>query len=151
MKLAKKLIANQKLFYGTFLVVAILAGFGVSYLASGGGSKNAVIQPKNCKDTCVSLLIDRASPDTLAVAVGSYVTFNSADGKSHELTLGDDKGSSLHAHSNPGSFDSGVFKSDESWRVQFKEEGTYKFTDKLNPRTNIIVLVYTAGKDYKIY
>lgn len=147
----RKVISNQRFFYSGIVVVALLIGFGVSFLLSNDSqNNNTTTQLPACSDTCVNLLGDTASPDTLAVTVGSYVSFNSADGKSHRLTLGGGTTSHGSAHSNPGSYDSGEFKSDESWRVQFKEEGTYRFSDKFNPKLDIIVVVYTEGKDYKI-
>lgn len=142
----RKLLSNQKVFIVGTVVLAGMIGFGAMYVVANN-RQSATVAPTNCEGVCVNLLGDKASPNTLAVIKGSYVTFNSADGKSHELTLGDP---ASHGHSNAGSFESGVFKSDESFKVQFKEEGTYKFTDKMNPGTTIIVVVYTEGKDYKI-
>lgn len=150
MKQTRKVIPSQRIFYSGIVVVALLIGFGVSFFVSNNSRNNTTTQLPACSGTCVNLLGDKASPDTLAVTVGSYVSFNSADGKSHRLTLGGGTTSHGGAHSNPGTFDSGEFKSDESWRVQFKEEGTYRFSDKYNPKLDIIVVVYTEGKDYKI-
>lgn len=146
MKALKKRPINQNLLLVVAVIAAVLIGFGATYFFAKA-NKDTGVRQVSCTDTCVNLLGDKASPNTLAVTVGSYVSFNSADGKSHDLTLGDP---STHGHSNPGSFESGEFKSDESFRVQFKEEGTYTFTDKLNPKTTIVVVVYTEGKEYKV-
>lgn len=142
----KKLRSNQTVVLVALVLVAGIVGFGATYLLASR-NKNEVASQVNCTGTCVNLLGSKASPDTLAVTVGSYVTFNSADGQSHELTLGDP---SKHGHADAGSFESGVFKSDESFKVQFKQEGTYRFTDKLHQETTIIIVVYTEGKEYKI-
>lgn len=142
----KQLFAKQNLLLAGAVLVAVGVGFGGVY-ALTGNRQDKIRTNVNCSGICVDLLGDKASPDTLAIKSGSYVTFNSADGESHELTLGDP---STHGHSDPGSFESGVFKADESFKVQFKQDGTYRFTDKLHPKTNIIVVVYTEGKDYKV-
>ncbi len=149
MNLYKKFVASQTLVFVAVVGLAGAVGFGVSYLVANKKSSSSVRVP-TCTETCVNLLADKASPDTLAVTTGTYVTFNSADGKSHRLTLGGGTTSHGSEHSDPGSFDSGEFKSDESWRVQFKEEGTYNFKDAMNPKTDIIVVVYTEGKEYKV-
>ena len=151
MKYLRKLARNQWVVMAAILILASGVGFTASFLASRSNAKNQSQAVPTCKETCVNLLKDRASPDTLAVTVGSYVTFNSADGNSHQLYLGEEKAGSAHtAHPDAGSYDSGEFKSDESWRVQFKQEGTYIFSDKFNPKTNIIVVVYTPGKEHKV-
>lgn len=126
-------------------IVALIVGFAVVYSFSSGSDKNTYSQ-SSCKDTCVALIEDKASPDTIALKVGDYVQFNSADGKSHNLSLG--KGGEEHSHK--GKFYSGEFKADEAWRVQFKEEGTFFFHDHLNPKITILVVVYTPDKEYKI-
>lgn len=146
MKLFKKLAANQKVMIAVLVLAAGLVGFGVTYAVSSNRQGSKVVTP-NCSGVCVNLLGKKASPDTLAITKGTYVTFNSADGGSHELTLGDP---GEHGHSNPESLESGVFGADEAFRVQFKEDGTYRFTDKKNPEVTIIVVVYTEGKDYKV-
>lgn len=149
MNLVKRLAANQTALLISIVAVAGLVGFGVSYLVgSSRSSSGKISQNINCSGACVDLLGDRASPDTLAVTVGNYVTFNSADGKSHQLVIGE--GSDHHGSIAPGNFDSGEFKSGESFKLQFKDEGTYIFVDKFNPETSIIVIVYTEGKEYKV-
>lgn len=126
------------------LAFAVMIGFGVAY----GLGKMQRVEAASCpeKDVCVSLLENKTDPDTIAVPRGSYVQFNSADGKSHSLSLG--KGGESHSHS--GSFSSGEFGADEAWRVQFNDEGTFFFHDHFNPKINVLVVVYTPGKEYKI-
>lgn len=126
---------------GIMMVVAV-ASFGVIYAVSSNKSKSV----ENCNGTCVSLFKDKASPDTIAVAKGGYVQFNSKDGNTHDLSLGG--GGSEHEHK--GKFQSGEFKGDEGWRVQFNDEGTFTFHDHYNPKVNIVVIVYTPGKQYKV-
>lgn len=126
------------------LVIAILIGFSIAFTVAHFNNGNTT--QNSCKDTCVNLLQDKASPNTLAVTNGSYVQFNSADGKPHSLSLG--AGGAEHIHE--GKFSSGEFKADEAWKVQFTKDGTYTFHDHLNPKINVVVVVYTAGKQYKV-
>lgn len=138
-----RLTGSRLALAGVFMLVA-LAGFTATFAMSKGSS--AVTSTTKCQGTCVALQADGAKPDTITVTPGSYVQFNSADGKEHSLSLGD--GGSEHEHK--GSFSSGDFKADEAWRVQFKDEGSYIFHDHYNPDINVLVVVYTPGKDYKI-
>lgn len=91
----------------------------------------------------VALGSDRAEPDILTVKVGQNVQFNAKDGQSHSLLQGSPNGD--HEHT-PGTFESGVFKPDEGWRVNFKQPGTYKFYDQLNPNLQITVVAYRPSK-----
>lgn len=139
----KDLAKKQSLLLVSLLLLAGTIGFGVSYAVSKNSRAKA---ETNCQGTCVALYQDKASPDTISVPVGTYVQFNSADGKAHNLSVG--KGGEEHQHS--GKFYSGEFQADEGWRVQFKEDGTFYFHDHLNPNINVLVVVYTPGKDYKL-
>lgn len=126
------------------LSTAILVGFSIAFAVIYFNNKS--ITQNSCKDICVNLLQNEASPNTLAVTNGSYVQFNSADGKAHSLSLG--AGGDEHSHE--GKFSSGEFKSDEAWRVQFTKDGTYTFHDHLNPKINVAVVVYTEGRQYQV-
>ena len=128
------------------VLLATLLGFGLVYAVSTYTLGNKTVDNTSCDVTCVALNKDGASPNTIAVPVGSYVQFNSADGKSHNLSIG--KGGDEHEHT--GKFYSGEFQADEAWRVQFNDEGTFTFHDHLNPKINVVVVVYQPGKDYKI-
>lgn len=133
---------------GIWLAVAFVAiaagGFGIAYNLSN--KNTAIAAAAECAGTCVYLREGKADPATVAVPAGSFVQFNSADGTTHNMSQG--KGGAAHEHN--GSFSSGPFKADEAWRVQFKKEGTYHFHDHYNPNINVMVVVYTPGKDYKI-
>lgn len=144
MKSFKKADKNQNQLFVVVFIIALIVGFALVYSISS--DKKGTYSKSSCTDTCVALLENKASPDTITVKVGDYVQFNSADGKSHKLSLG--KGGEEHSHS--GKFNSSEFKSDEAWRVQFKEEGTFYLHDHLNPKINVLVVVYTEGKEYKI-
>ncbi len=131
---------RNKVFYIVGLAsMAVAVGLIGYMLTSHGGTKNnKTVQAHSCDGYCVALESGKANPDTLTVKVGESVQFNSADGKTHSLSLG--KGGDAHEHNGP--FSSGEFKADEAWRVQFKEPGTYYFHDHYNPGTNILVVVY---------
>lgn len=90
----------------------------------------------------VSLLKDRIEPNTVLVKQGEFVQFNSKDGKSHHLSPGKGKASNDgHEHAGMG-LESGVFGSDEAYRVQFKKPGTYEFHDHNNPKLRVTVVAY---------
>lgn len=129
------------------IIVAAIAGaigFAVAFALSS--SQKATAPTARCGGYCVNLYSHKAEPESLAVKVGDFVQFNSADGKPHSLSLGE--GGQAHQHET--NFSSGVFKGDEAWRVQFKNEGSFVFHDHLNPKISTVVVVYTPGKDYKI-
>lgn len=89
-------------------------------------------------DKTVSLMSDKASPDEVTVEAGQVVQFNSRDGKSHRLALG--QGGSEHEHTS--ATDSGVFGADEAWKVRFDKPGTYYIHDHFNPAINILIVAY---------
>ena len=89
-------------------------------------------------DVTINLQADKAVPDQAIVKVGQTVQFNSKDGKSHSLTLGE-----AHDHEGTaGTYNSGEFKADEAWKVTFKEAGTFRFYDEKNPNITIIIVAY---------
>lgn len=145
MKLFNKGAKRQALILIGIMVVAALASFGAVYAVTGNKSSSSSVN-EDCNGTCVSLYKDKASPNTIAVAKGGFVQFNSKDGNVHDLSLGG--GGSEHEHK--GKFQSGDFKGDEGWRVQFNDEGTFTFHDHYNPEVNVVVVVYTPGKQYKV-
>lgn len=110
-------------------------------------NRNTSLSNSNCgADACVALYSDAADPFALTVKAGSFVQFSSADGKKHNIALAH----SGVQHNDPSKYESGDFESDEAWKVQFKEDGSYTFRDKYNDKISVSVVVYTPGKDYKI-
>ncbi len=114
MKTFRGAVKKQMVTLVAVLLVASLVSFVAIYTLSAKYKHTQVSSKVNCKDTCVSLFEDKASPNTIAVGVGSYVQFNSKDGKTHDLSLG--AGGEEHQHF--GKFQSGEFKGDEGWRVR---------------------------------
>ena len=145
MKIIQKITKIRASILFAIFIFFGLASFGTFYALSAN-NKTSLSSQKNCADICVALYEDKALPSTIAVTVGSYVQFNSADGKSHNLSIG--QGGLEHEHT--GKFYSGEFKADEAWRVQFKEEGSFYFHDHFNPKISILVVVYTQNKQYKV-
>jgi plastocyanin len=95
----------------------------------------------------VSLLQDGAEPDIIIAKPGDYVQFNARDGTEHNLSQGSGNASSNdHLHDGAG-IGSGVFQSDEAYKVQFKKQGIYSFHDHLNPDIYVRVVV----KNQSIY
>ena len=127
------------------LVTAVISFVAVTLLKK----EESHISKSSCTSICVSITSEGMSPDTLTVRVGDTVQFNSADGQTHNIGLGagddESKPHDDHAiqHEHIGDYVSGDFKSDEAWRVTFKQVGTYKFHDHYNPKQNILVVVYT--------
>ena len=144
MKRFTKILHNRALFLAAIVLVAGIVSFGVVRMVSANNNRS--ITKQQCNGTCINLFADKAVPDTIAVPVGTYVQFNSKDGKTHDLAQGEGG----HEHVHTGKFQSGDFKGDEAWRVQFTQDGHYYFHDHLNPEISILVVVYTPGKDYKI-
>ncbi len=140
--LSSGLKKSRILIAGMFMAVAVVAFAGTYALTND----QQLAATSECADTCVSLKSDKAYPDTVTVTPGSYVQFNSADGNSHSLSLGQGG----HDHAHHGKFSSGTFGADEGWRVQFKEEGSFVFHDHMNPEISVLVVVYTPGKTYKV-
>lgn len=89
----------------------------------------------------VALERDAAKPSVVAVKKGEYVQFNSRDGREHNLVQGQLDGGVSGGHGTSDK-QSGIFKANEAWRVQFKEKGTYNFYDQFNPRIVITVITY---------
>ncbi len=134
------------------LAVAVaLTAFGLGVAISHPEVKKvaaSAICPQNT--TCITLKDDRAEPDVITVPLGGYAQFNSADGQTHNI--GEGSGDEHHdgSHVHTGTSMSGDFKSDEAWRVQFKQTGTYDFHDHYHPEIHATVIVYQPGGDYKI-
>lgn len=86
----------------------------------------------------IMLKDNKATPNTVTIKVGETVQFNTADGLTHEMGLGE--GGDHHEHL--GTYSSGDFGAGQAWRVQFKEPGTYTFHDHYHPEINVLVVAY---------
>jgi plastocyanin len=129
--------------FAIILLIGIASVFGGFYLSQPAGWKKPLQAHRHCSDICVELRPGGMMPDELAVKAGSFVQFNSADGKKHNLAEGDGSDSGHHNnHDHTGRFASGDFAADEAWRVQFKQRGTYKLHDHYNPNLRILIVVY---------
>ena len=125
-------------------IAALLMGLAVAYAVKQNAPNTA--SGASCDGTCVALTEKGADPDIITVTAGSFVQFNSADGKKYSIAL-------EHAaaqHDDDSEFHSGEFSKGEAYRVQFKKDGSYTFRDEYNPKVRVTVIVYTEGKDYKI-
>jgi plastocyanin len=143
MKYIEKVLHSRTGLFTAIAIIAAVIGFGAVFTLDS----HKVVAEKTCNGICVALEKNKAVPDTLAVKLGSFVQFNSADGKTHDLSFG--KGGEHHEHT--GTLSSGDIHANEGWRVQLKNEGTFYLHDHLNPKINILVVVYVPGKDYKIH
>ncbi len=93
----------------------------------------------------VSLTEQGADPANLLIQVGEYVQFDSKDGKTHDIASGAGDGDGEHHDHTATGLESGDFKADEGYRVQFKKIGSYYFHDHLKPSSTISVGVYEPG------
>lgn len=126
-----------------------LVAIGVGF-ASVSALNKSYPTGKGCTGICVMLSPSGMEPNELAVRAGEYVQFNSADGKKHNISLGEgaggaeDQDHSPHGgkHEHAAGLSSGDIAPDEAWRVQFKEPGTYSLHDHYDPKLNILVVVY---------
>ena len=133
----------NKLIIGLAIVVILVSFAGAWKLSS---SKNSAATVKCPVQVCISISAQNKQPTEYTIKSGSYIQFNNADGKIHEIEL-------IHSgiqHKDPSRYSSGPIKAGEAWKVQFKQDGTYIFVDKYNPDVEMSVIVYTQGKDYKI-
>lgn len=141
---ARQFVATNKLLLAVGLV-GLIASFTGFYAFSS--TQNSTVASVRCEvAACISLSKDLSEPQVITVTAGSFVQFNSADGEKHNVAL-------VHSgvqHEDHHRYESGDFKSDEAWKVQFKKDGTYTFADKYNKNIEVSVVVYTPGKDYKI-
>lgn len=132
-------------------LLAIVAGV-ISFMGVQALTSKSTASDTSCQGMCVALREDGMQPNELAVRVGEFVQFNSADGKRHNISIGEGAGDS-HGHEphdmpheHTEAYASGDFGADEAWRVQFKEPGTYQLHDHYNPKLNILVVVYNSNE-----
>lgn len=134
-------VISRWIVFPAVAIVATIIGFQTTNLQARKAT------PKT-GETVVRLLSDHADPSAIAVTKGSYVRFNSADGKSHNIGQGSGTdevhqaiGSNEHDHAQGGKV-SGEFGADEAYRVQFNQVGTFSFHDHMNPKIFVTVVVY---------
>lgn len=154
------------------ITASALVGLGLGFLIFNTFAKPESTSTQtvaSCEVTeCISLRNGKASPSEINVPIGSFVQFNSSDGKKYNLSLNKEKGSLAYDHgggtvphtdgdehaekNDPAldTFKSGDFSNDEAWRVQFKNKGTFIFKDAYNPSIDILVVVYQPGDTTKI-
>ncbi len=159
-RLLKKL-HSSKVIIAALLVSAVLGFVGArAYTIGRTGGKNS------CSSTCVYIHRDGFSQSELAVKVGSFVEFRTADNQTHNLALGSNKdvqaggdhadaahdstaaahnNADDHSHSHIAGTESGVFGADETWKVQFKQPGTYMIHDHLHPDQSILIVAYAQS------
>lgn len=153
-------------------VVALGVGFAASYTLAQKSKTSSPTQAasqlpagqlasKNGKPVYeVQLRKGTKQPVDLLLATGSYVQFNSKDDGEHQIIQGKNTNTE-HGNTAPASndhmtgdsrpeeakvLDSGVFKGDEGYLLQFKNPGKYEFHDNYDHGYTITVLVYDPSK-----
>ncbi len=142
-------VSVSPLYYVVILVVAGLVGFGVTRWQEAQSSESSVALVTPVASPAVrplfqevSLLTDRAEPNTILIPVGGEVQFNSKDGRQHSLAQGEgDEYGHAHGHDQAG-LESGLFGAEEGYKVTFKKTGAFFFHDHLNPKVGVSVVVY---------
>lgn len=167
-------IMHRPLLLAVTFVSLAAAAFGASFAVAQAVKEPAATNDPCAHELCVALTADGIKPDTVTVEAGSYVRFNSADSKTHNLSPGGGS-SNLHGsvkrstagptvqlvhngevheekkeHNHTEAFSSGDIGPDEAWRVQFKQPGTYVFHDHYNPALTVLVVVYEPAKPSRI-
>ena len=132
----KKLNKSNAVLTIAFLILVTVTSLGTYFLHQHTLKVSKITNVPSVHQ--VLLNKNNVSPDSLTVKGGESVQFNSNDGKSHKIALGEGG----HEHDHEGSFSSGEFKANEAWRATFKEPGTYFFHDHLNPDINVLVVAY---------
>lgn len=125
------------------LITAAIVFYAVSRSGVFAPSQATITNKTKSANTVhmVSLLKNKADPEIVLAKTGDYVQFNAKDGKEHNLSQGSGNAATDdHAHNEVG-LESGVFKSDEAYKIQFKKVGIYSFHDHNNPDTYIRVIV----------
>ncbi|MBA2279507.1 hypothetical protein H0V99_03670 [Candidatus Saccharibacteria bacterium] len=149
----KKASKNSFLVFGLVALMALGTGFaGVQALSN---NQNKQVSNQNCNaNVCLALTETGIKPDNISVKLGEFVQFNSADGRVHNMSLGEgkhgqeDDGHGAHAdvsHQHEGEYQSGDFEADEAWRVQFNQTGVFYMHDHYNPDLFVTVIVYEPG------
>jgi plastocyanin len=94
----------------------------------------------------VELRTSGAIPTAIAVVKGSYVEFDTKDGRSHNIYEGGGHSHSDNSASSSAGPESGIFGPDSGYRVTFSQVGTYEFHDHLHDNIAITVIVYEPKK-----
>lgn len=132
---------NKKFIMFLFIAVVLAATLTTLYVGNISGSYMPSGKVNASNIHMVSLLENKVYPEIIIAKVGDYVQFNAMDGKEHNLSQGSGNAvSKRHAHAEAG-LESGKFKGDEAYKIQFKKVGIYSFHDHFNPDAYIRVIV----------
>lgn len=144
------------------LLVTSALSFAISYRVTTANS-TAAAQVKTTKlgskQNPHEVELTKTNKDAvdLLINVGDYVQFNSKDGGEHQIIQGkptvehghDELSDATHGEEHGTSsspLDSGIFKADEGYSLQFKNVGKYEFHDNFNHDYAITVIVYDKDK-----
>lgn len=105
-------------------------------------------QPKVRNDGThqVELRSNGAVPTAIAVVKGSFVEFDTKDGRSHNIYEGSGHAHSDNSSASSGGPESGIFGPGSGYRVTFSQLGTYEFRDHLHDNIAVTVIVYEPKK-----
>ncbi len=140
---------NRKTVWIAIGVFFVLGLVGVVYAypsalpkAENSLQKNSILTTPQKVIHHVALNSSGADPTDLLIKKGEYVEFDSKDGKIHDIASGVGDGDAEHHDHTATGVESGDFKADEGYLVQFNKIGSFYFHDHLHPALTISVAVY---------
>ncbi|MEO7617359.1 MAG: plastocyanin/azurin family copper-binding protein [Candidatus Saccharibacteria bacterium] len=133
-----KFSRKQIILFASVLAVSASLGFLIIHLTA----------PKVRNDGThnVELRSNGAIPTAIAIVKGSYVEFDTKDGRSHNIYEGGGHAHSDNSSSSSAGPESGVFGPGSGYRVTFSQTGTYEFHDHLHDNIAVTVIVYESKK-----
>lgn len=122
-----------------------MVGFAGAFFAvqQFGGNASKTIDTGDKTVHTVDIKKENNQPIDLLIKKGEFVQFNSKDGGEHQIVQGEH---SSELHGGNGLIDSGVFKGDEGYLLEFKEIGKFNFHDNLDRDYSITVIVYDPSQ-----
>ena len=133
-----KFSRKQIILFASILVVSAGLGFVIIHLTAP--------KVRNDGTHTVELGANGAVPTAIAIVKGSYVEFDTKDGRSHNIYEGGGHNHSDNSAASSAGPESGVFGPGSGYRVTFSQLGTYQFRDHLHDNIAVTVIVYEPKK-----
>jgi plastocyanin len=133
-----KFSSKQIILFVSVLLVSVGLGFLIIHLSAP--------KVRNDGSHTVELRSNGAVPTAIAIVKGSYVEFDTKDGRSHNIYEGGGHSHSDNSAASSAGPESGVFGPGSGYRVTFSQIGTYQFRDHLHDNIAVTVIVYETKK-----
>ncbi len=128
------------------LLIGLSAGISFAVAQKFGGHDTKSTAKAETPIHYVDLTATNTDPIDLLIKKDEYVQFNSKDGNKHQIVQTGLTHTAEHSSASNSLADSGVFKNDEGYLLQFKDIGKFEFQDKPNSTYTITVIVYDPTK-----